>query len=939
MGKGTGMRTTLSALAACAALVSSAETFRGRESWGCIKAHPAVVNPVVPATDAANLMSLRGEWDFVTNKFSNGRHDLWASAADGVSRVWRNASALRKIQVPGCWEAQGVGSTEMSRPWVCQWDCSPKPIRHAFWGEGWYRKRVTIPETWRGRRVWLKMSTVGTEGWFWVNGNRVAHVAFYCGSAKYDVTDFVKFGETNVIVAEVINTGTSRMGGFASMNYWGGILRDVELECTPDVFIDDAWVRGLFDGRKAEVKVKVDGEGWRENLALRATVEGEKTELKISSPSTFTLEIPLPSFRPWSPEHPNLYTARVELVEGGRVVQTRHERFGVRKLEVRGREFYLNGRPLFLRGAGWHSLFPMEGAPPADRDLYRRLAGKIKAAGFNFCRFHSSSRPPELFEACDEVGIMLQPELPYYADVPASGQMFDPFADAEELYLNYRRHPSFAVYSGGNEGWFGPAASKLIYEEVKARDPDRLMISQDQMLNKRSNKAGTSDYQGGPLNVWARGTVNPNTPFVCHEYLNLSVKLDSRLSGKFTGVWMPPTSREARAKWLANFGLDLEYGDSLQDAQAVMQKVWRKYGFESARIDPYCDGYSYWSLQDACSPNGEAYSGQALFDPFWGEKPHGDTAESVAVYNSASCLLLDTDPRLRDEAEEKKRKGLEMFLTDFATNRVRCAGESIKAHFFLAHYGEAPFSRARLEWRLVSGGRVLAGGARDVGDQSLGAVREIADFDVRVPEVSAPCCASLEATLVSADGAKVANSWDWWLFPARTKLDGRRVFVAEPFRRALSSRFTAFAQSADAAEVVVAPPESPEAEAARKAGKRLISIAGIAEPVRITLGWWWMGKQMGAVFRDHSALGRLPREEFLSPLYFRIMRDGGAKLSADSRKDELIVYGEGGEACYSYLAERRHPSGSIEYRVDGIDLLADVPEADAILAGLLEARR
>ena len=494
---------------------------------------------------------------------------------------------VRKIRVPGCWEAQGVGTNDMSRSWVCWWDAAPKPIRHAFWGEGWYRKRVVVPESWKGRRVWLKMSTVGTEGWFWVNGNQAANVSFYCGTAKYDVTDFVRFGETNTVVAEVLNTGTSRMGEFCYINYWGGILRDVELESTPGVFIDDAWVRGMFDEKLAEVHVDIGRavaprppDSARAPYQLRVTIDGTVVEQPIPQSSILnpqssilnpTIRIPLRDFRPWSPEHPNLYTARVDLVEGGRIVQTRHERFGVRKLEVCGKEFRLNGHPYFLRGAGWHSVFPLEGAAPADRETYRALARRIKAAGFNYCRFHTSCRPPELFDACDEVGIMLQPELPYYADIPATGQVFDPFGDAEELYLNYRRHPSFAVYSGGNEGWFGPVASKRLYEEIKARDPDRLMISQDQRLNKKTNQPGTSDFQGGPMNVWPRGSVDPDTPFVCHEYLNLSVKLDSRLAEKFTGVWMPPTSREVRAGWLAKFGLDLARGDTLQDSQAAMQ--------------------------------------------------------------------------------------------------------------------------------------------------------------------------------------------------------------------------------------------------------------------------------------------------------------------------------------------------------------------------------
>ena len=310
----------------------------------------------------------------------------------------------------------------------------------------------------------------------------------------------------------------------------------------------------------------------------------------------------------------------------------------------------------------------------------------------------------------------------------------------------------------------------------------------------------------------------------------------------------------------------------------------------------------------------------------------------MAVYNSASCILLDTNPRLYGAEAEAKRKPFAMFLTDFATNRVRCAGENLHACFFLAHYGDESLRSSHLEWRLVADGRDMASGSCDIGDQAVGAVRPLAEFDIRMPDVAAPCRASFKAAVVSG-GTRVANSWDLWLFPARSMLDGRGVFVAQPFRKALAPRFRALASSLESSDVVIAPPDGPEAAAARKSGKRLVSIAGTDAPANITLGWWWMGRQMGAVFKDHPVLGRLPREAFLSPLHFRIMRDGGAKLSADSRKEELIVYGEGGEACYSYLAERRHPSGCVEYRVDGIDLLADLPEADAILAGLIESGR
>ena len=76
---------------------------------------------------------------------------------------------------------------------------------------------------------------------------------------------------------------------------------------------------------------------------IRFTIDGQTVSQPISKlqgNSTFyTLHFTLPNLRPWSPEHPNLYTGIVELVENGKVVHTRRERFGVRKFEVRGKEY------------------------------------------------------------------------------------------------------------------------------------------------------------------------------------------------------------------------------------------------------------------------------------------------------------------------------------------------------------------------------------------------------------------------------------------------------------------------------------------------------------------------------------------------------------------------------------------------------------------------
>ena len=930
-------------VAVLAAAVSLAEDgLTARESWAGLKAHPAVVNPVGRAPDDPNVVSLRGNWDFKVGAKRTLKNRPGGRMPFGDEREWdpvRNPSGgpLRTIAVPGCWEWQGVGEPGTGMPCFVKWDVSPKPMRHVHSGDGWYRKRLVIPDSWRGKRIWLKTGWSNSLGFFWVNGRPVAFEDSYVGTYKYDVTPFVKPGETNTVVAMVTNDLPSRRGGMNSVHHWGGILRDVEFEATPTCFIDDAWVRGDFDKRCAEVRIEMGGEGGRR---ARVTIEGETVERAIEQSNNPTiLTVPLRNFRAWSPEHPNLYWAKIELIEDGKVVQTRRERFGVRKLEVRGKEFYLNDKPFYFRGAGWHFIHPIEGAPLADREAWLAKARKVRAAGFNFVRTHTMCNMPEFFEACDEVGLMVQPELPYYTDVPRDGQAFDPLGDARELYRHYRRYPSFAVYSGGNEGLFGPFLTPRLYEEIRGRDPDRLVVGQDTWNNPHSNLPGTSDFSGGPMTVWPRGTIRCRQPFVCHEYLNLCVKLDSRLEKKYVGVYEPPVTRAARADGLAVFGLDLAWGDRLQDAQNRLQAVWRKYGLESARLDPECDGYSFWSLQDCASPQKGAYSAQAVFDPFWDVKSGGETPEEVAVYNSPSCVLLTDaeDPALWTDDPRRKVGKFDLFADRVATNRVRTAGERLNVRFHFAHFGETDLEDARLDWRLVANERVLASGETALGTVSIGPARVVGAADIIVPDIAEACRARFEAR-VSAPGFEQRNGWDYWLFPRRKRVRADAVACAAAFRGALSLRFDGLLDEDDwrRAKVIVAPFDSALEKAALAAGKKVVSLANQTGARDIFLGWWWMGRQMGGTISAHSSLRRVPHEGFLSPLFFRIGKTG-LKLPIDGiGKDDLIMVGEGAEACFLYLAKSGGANGSVRFVVAGLDVLSDTPEGDALIQGIVE---
>ena len=179
---------------------------------------------------------------------------------------------------------------------------------------------------------------------------------------------------------------------------------------------------------------------------------------------------------------------------------------------------------------------------PASKDEHLKHLKIARAAGFNYVRLHTHCELPEYFEAADEAGIMIQPELPYYGNYPTEAFAFDPMRDLKEVNRHYRRYVSLTTYCTGNEGLLGKPLDQKIYRLGKRLDPDRLMIHQDGGLNEANN----SDFRSGPMDVWEPGSFKCDAPFVAHEYLNLCVKQDPRLEPRFSALDAARHARGAR---------------------------------------------------------------------------------------------------------------------------------------------------------------------------------------------------------------------------------------------------------------------------------------------------------------------------------------------------------------------------------------------------------
>ena len=875
-------------------------------------AAPAVVNPVL-GHGLREVVSLDGDWEFTTDPKDAGHAGQWY-----LPRAkWPETTTLR---VPGSWEAQGVGGpgdSHSSTP-----EAASKPLRGTYTGTAWYRKRVRIPETWQGRRVWLAVGGVNAQGWFWVDGQSVAHVDSYCGTYKVDITAHVKPGRDAVIVAKVRNDVPSRKGLFNWIERFGGLYRSVELQATPDVLLDRIYTIPDFDNKRVQVVVDVRsatgtprGE-YTLRIAARTGNESAgalATTLRLAGETTTaTVALPLAPFHPWSPEDPALYELSVILQHDREPVDELRQRFGVRKIEVRGNDFYLNNERFYLRGYGDDFVYPIYLASPPLRDFHAKHFRIARDYGFNYVRLHTHCELPEYFDAADEAGIMVQPELPYYGGHPSAGspEYFMPGEDLAELVGHYRDHVSLTTYCTGNEGWLGTPLDKEIYEIGRSLDPTRLFLHQDGGRNLEKN----SDFDNAYEWRWDRSVAGASDetvrPRVMHEFLNLATEEDPRWSELYSGTYLSPRSLFEFETHARAVGLPVPLALSLFDSGQRLQSIWQKRGMEACRLDPRMDGQIYWTITDVGAP----YSGQGLLSPFWGQK--ASTPAFFRQFNAPTVLLAERVP----------------------SEPIFASGDILDVTWALSHFGAPLPAGAALEWELAVGPRVLRSGSEEAGVPGRG-LFVLGRERLSMPSVDVPRRGVLRAEI---PGTGIANAWDLWIFPAPGAMrDGRRLAATEDVYDVLATRYRNVARAEDEAAsrgrpVHVTGRFDADARRALQMGRDVLLLSMRGWPANrpgAQLNWWELGAQTGTALLPHPSWGDFPHDELLSPVMFRLLDRAVQRKGVFEEVEPLMI----GQGRYGYLISAFQTRvGQGRLLATGLDVLSGLPEADFLLGEYVE---
>ena len=424
-----------------------------------------------PDETKAEYINLNGTWKF---KYVAG-----TSSGPGSSEFYakdENDSGWDTIRVPLSWEMANYGKpvyTNVGYPFQ-----DNAPNANVGWEKygvtdhnatGFYRRTITIPETWKDKRVFVHFDGVYSAAVVWVNGKYVGYSQDSNTDAEFDITDFVTTGDNQLSVRVYRWCDGSYLEG-QDMWHLSGIHRDVYLVATPKVFVSDHYITSSLNNDATSgsmsVKLTVDNRNAvsanktlqvslldRDGNQIATETETYSGTAKAEKTITFGN---LSSLHPWSAEDPYLYTVVVsQKDENGAEEMAFSTKYGFRNITKSGNLIYINGKRVYFKGVNTQDTHPEYGRA-IDMETMMKDLTMMKKANVNTVRTSHYPRQPKMYAMMDALGFYVMDE----ANVECHGNQglsnnsswITAMDDrTKRMVLRDRNHPSVIFWSLGNE--------------------------------------------------------------------------------------------------------------------------------------------------------------------------------------------------------------------------------------------------------------------------------------------------------------------------------------------------------------------------------------------------------------------------------------------------------------------------------------------------------
>ncbi|MBP8605731.1 MAG: discoidin domain-containing protein [Phycisphaerae bacterium] len=713
-------------------------------------------------------VSLSGTWRFALDK-----------EGQGISQEWFKRVLPETIQLPGTLQEQGFGDeVSTATPWMSRlhdkhWYlrvdyeryAQPGNIKIPFWlqperhyiGWAWYQRDIEIPAVWQGRRVVLTLERPHWSTTVWLDEKQIGFNDGLSAPHIYPL-GLVSPGRHRLTICvdnrmlQDIREDAHSITDSTQTN-WNGLIGTLSLTSTTPVWIDD--VRAFSDIETKTVHLKV----WIGNMTGKAGsgtlyVNDKPIPVQWTAEAGYAeADYPLgDSAALWDEFHPSLHRLTLKLT-GQQADDQRELTVGLRQIKAEGGRFYLNGRRVFFRGTHEGCQFPLTGYPPTDVESWRKIFKICKDYGLNHMRFHSWCPPEAAFTAADEMGIYLQPECSNWGQYSSRDTRLVEWLEreTERIIRAYGNHPSFVLFSTGNEP-AGPWQEPLLKwcRDWKARDNRRLYASQTgRFFAERPGPVPDIDYldtmrigsymfrgaTGWFGSDFSRSLEGTTYPVISHETGQWCVYPDFSEIPKYTGK-LKPKNFEIFRDSLAEHGMLDQAGDFLL-ASGKLQAACYKEEIEALLRTPGMGGFQLLDLHD--------YPGQGtalvgILNVFWESKGYITPSEFRRFCNATVPLA------------RMKRQ-------------IYTTAEQLNVDCEIAHFGAQPLQDVQPFWKIVdSGGKEAAGGQFERKTITVENAIPLGTVSISLGSLKAPAKYRLVVGLL---GMEIENDWEFWLYPAQ----------------------------------------------------------------------------------------------------------------------------------------------------------------------------
>lgn len=595
-----------------------------------------------------NYLSLEGTWKF--NWVANADErptDFYKTDLDDSK--WNN------IQMPGNWEMLGYGQPEyvnVGFAWRGHFDQQPPAVPTKDNHVGSYRREINIPSNWDGKRVIAHFGSVTSNIYLYVNGKFAGYAEDSKVAAEFDITPFLKKGK-NLIAFQTFRWCDGswcedqdfwRLSGPARENYLYARSKDHRLL---DVRVETELKNNYKDGY-LNITAKVQGN----TLAYFGLYDPDGKEVIVTGTDNVKngvakYQLRVKNVRKWSAETPNLYTLVVSPIQNGgmylpyEIVQVK---VGFRKVEIKNKQFLVNGQPVLLKGANRHEIDPDEGYNLSEQRMIQDIM-MMKRMNINAVRTCHYPDDPRWYDLCDKYGLYVVAEanqeshgFQYGDDAAAkkpefAKQIMERNQHNVSMFYN---HPSIVTWSMGNETVMGDNFLKA-YKWIKSQDKTRPVQYEQARRGEGTDIFCPMYYPVAASEKYAKDPNSP-MPLIQCEYNHTMGNSGGNLSDYWNLIRKYP---------ILQGGFDWDFVDQALHRNIVkpMSILPYKMNNEELRKIEYCYGGDYnkydpsdnnFNCNGIIGPdrqmNPHAYEVAYQYQNIWAKMVNAETGE-VSVHN------------------------------------------------------------------------------------------------------------------------------------------------------------------------------------------------------------------------------------------------------------------------------------------------------------------